>query len=593
MTASPLSLELDQLNAVFQPIVSLRNGSILGYEGLIRGAKGSSRQSPEQLFESARDTEDLRLIEIASIRTVLLAFGELHLAGKLFLNVAPAVLHSTERPLQRMEGFLQLAGLSASQIVIEVTENQPSLGDHSIYQVLRQARGLGFEVAIDDLGEGYASLRVWSELQPEYVKIDKHFVHGLYADPVKFQFVRTIRQLSQAVGTKVIGEGVEHESELHVLRDLGVEYAQGFLLSAPVATPQTQVRSEVHRLIRAPRADQTDAPVRLSPGQLRMEQITTAVEPISPNASLREAQNRFEAAPELIALPVVAKRIAIGLLRREIAFLPKRVGRGEREPPLVRSIMDAQPLTVDCHMSLEEVSVLLAQTDWHHFAKPLVVTERGMYRGVATAQQVLREFSRFQTRALRYAHPLTSLPGQVPIQEALQNLLERKLGFVAVQCDIDHLKAYNEVFGYPRGDNLIKYAAIVVEAYCDQRLDFLGHLEGGTFVILIRSSDWQERCQMLVDQFNLGRHAFLAQTDLSLAGYYQPDRQGNPQFRALPSLSVGAVVVGAGPFASYHEVLEAIKTATKEAKKVSGGSLFVERRQPSHRFRVGFDPEKS
>jgi GGDEF domain-containing protein len=179
----------------------------------------------------------------------------------------------------------------------------------------------------------------------------------------------------------------------------------------------------------------------------------------------------------------------------------------------------------------------------------------------------------------------------VPIQEALENMLEQKVSFVAAQCDIDHLKAYNEVFGYPRGDNLIKYAGIVLEAYCDPQLDFLGHVGGGNFTLLMRSGDWRERFATLVDQFNLGRQAFLAQIDIDRAGYHQKDRRGQPVFRDLPSLSIGAVAVAPGQYASHHEVVEAIANASIEAKKAAGGALFVERRTPDHRFRVGFDPE--
>jgi len=105
MPTVPLSVELDHLTAVFQPIVSLRGGSILGCEGLIRGAVGSAIQSPDQLFDSARDPEHLRELEIASMRTVLLAFGSLGLRGKLFLNVAPGVLRSTAHALQKSTSF--------------------------------------------------------------------------------------------------------------------------------------------------------------------------------------------------------------------------------------------------------------------------------------------------------------------------------------------------------------------------------------------------------------------------------------------------------------------------------------------------------
>src|SRR5690606_41553225 len=117
-------------------------------------------------------------------------------------------------------GMLALQQGMSQQIVVELTEG---VGAAS-YAMLREAvtlyRRHGVQLAIDDLGEGYSSLRRWSELRPEYVKIDKYFVRGIDRDPVKRQIMRAMVEVAQQVGSTVIAEGIETEAELVVVRSL-------------------------------------------------------------------------------------------------------------------------------------------------------------------------------------------------------------------------------------------------------------------------------------------------------------------------------------------------------------------------------------
>ncbi|MGA2549922.1 MAG: EAL domain-containing protein [Burkholderiaceae bacterium] len=592
MPAVTSPVELNDLSFVFQPIVSLRGGSVLGCEGLLLAGKSSPRHAEEQLYESAPELDSQRELEFASIRTLARAFGGSGgTAGKLFLSIAPGVLRLAENPLQRIEESLLEAGLSASQVVLEVSDHQPMLGDQSIYEVMCRARGMGFEIALNHLGEGAASLRVWSDIQPHYVKIDQHFVRGLHSDPVKHQFVRTVWQLSHALGTKVIGEGVEHAAELYALRDLGVEFAQGHLFSAPDVRPLSELRPDVQKLILNHRAYAQPPASRDLGSFVFAEQLGAPVEPVASDIPLANARHRFEADPKLLAIPVVDKTIAVGILSREAALAASSGAEGVSEMRLVKAVMDRSPLLIDSRMSLEALGLLLAGADPSRFAAPFIINERGVYRGLANAQLVLRELSRSQERAARYADPLTALPGQVQLQKAIEGLIEGKGAFVAALCDIDHLKAYNQVFGYPRGDNLIQYAGILIGAYCDPELDFLGYLGSGKFVALIRESDWRERCENLIAEFDVGRQAFLSRSDVAQSGYYQKDRRGNPVFHALPRLSIGAAAIEPGSYTSYHQVVEAIQAAGAEAKKGLDIAFFVERRRPDDHARISFEPE--
>ena len=123
------------------------------------------------------------------------------------------------------------------RIIVELTEQNsaPNIGD--LREVLKLLRMNGIEVAIDDLGQGFSSLWLWSEVRPELVKVDMHFIQGVSRDPIKFQFLKSIQQIADSSGAKLIAEGIEERNDLLVVRDLGIAYGQGYLIARPVADP--------------------------------------------------------------------------------------------------------------------------------------------------------------------------------------------------------------------------------------------------------------------------------------------------------------------------------------------------------------------
>ena len=169
-------------------------GKIIGYEGLIRGPSDSPLHSPLSLFKAAGQCGLSLELEQLCRQVTLETFVRLKLAGKLFLNVSPECLLQPHFKGGETLGYMRSLGLSPHHVVIELTENQPTYDYPLLLEAVRHYRAMGLEIAIDDLGEGFSSLRLWSELRPEYVKIDRHFIQNINQDPVKLQFVRSIRR---------------------------------------------------------------------------------------------------------------------------------------------------------------------------------------------------------------------------------------------------------------------------------------------------------------------------------------------------------------------------------------------------------------
>jgi EAL domain-containing protein (putative c-di-GMP-specific phosphodiesterase class I) len=210
---------------VFQPVVDLCTGTVLGVEALARFPV--SFGPPEQLFASA---ERLGLgLELERL-TISEAWKELErMAPEQFVtfNVSPQSLLQLAKVAQKRPD------VPLSQVVVEVTEQTIVENYGDLRDVLGPLRDRGLRVAVDDAGAGYASLRHIVELRPDFIKIDRSLVHGVADDEVRQVAIEALVLLSQSLGVTIIAEGVEHARELLILRGLGVHAGQGHLFGRP------------------------------------------------------------------------------------------------------------------------------------------------------------------------------------------------------------------------------------------------------------------------------------------------------------------------------------------------------------------------
>jgi EAL domain-containing protein (putative c-di-GMP-specific phosphodiesterase class I) len=228
-------LERRDLTVVFQPILDLAGGRVAGHEALVRGPAGTWLESPMALFAAARETGRFERLAILCIQQTLRAFSAGGSRGLLFLNMSPRLVQRPGFDPVRARRFLESLALPPASVVIELTEDFPAIDLAFLREALALYRSMGFRVALDDLGEGFSSLRLWSELRPEFVKADKHFVRGVARDAVKRQFLRSIQQIARRCGAQVIAEGVEEAEDLDAVRRLGVAMAQGWFIGRPAA----------------------------------------------------------------------------------------------------------------------------------------------------------------------------------------------------------------------------------------------------------------------------------------------------------------------------------------------------------------------
>ncbi len=569
-------LEEELLTAVFQPIVDMKSGVIMGYEGLIRGPSDSPLHSPIALLQSAEMCGKLFEIERLCRKVTLESFIELNLSGRLFLNVSPECLIAPFHKGGETLKMIRDLGVNPERIIIELTEAHPTYDYSLMREAVNHYRGMGFRIAIDDLGEGFSSLRLWSELRPDFVKIDMHFVQGINHDAVKHQFVSSIQQIAEKAGTGVIAEGIETLGELNVVRNLNIGFGQGYLIGRPGANPVVSLPGEVAKVFST--APRTRHGLHKSASARK---ILRQVAPVSSSTSNQAVLKLFTENPDLHSLPVVDRKVPVGLLKRQqvVENFARPYARELFGKKGCSNMMDHFPMIVDQNISLHELSNLLVSSGRHHLLDGFIITESGEYAGMGTAHDLMREITEIQIHTARYANPLTLLPGNVPINEHLEMLLEAGISFHACYCDLDNFKPFNDAYGYRKGEDMIQLCAEILSASCDPERDFIGHIGGDDFILLLQSQDWKKRCEAALEDFDAKKMALFTPEHLDANGFSIPDRRGEEIFFPLTSLSIGAVQVSPGAYCSHHEISGAATDAKKNAKRTPGSSLFVERRR--------------
>jgi EAL domain-containing protein (putative c-di-GMP-specific phosphodiesterase class I) len=218
-----LKRALEALSVVYQPIISNSRRSVFGYEALMR-CSDPAFPSPAHLLTAAEQSGSLHAL---GRRVRSLAMAGLNSAAPdtiLFLNLHPQDL--TDPELTRKGTPLTD---NAHRVVLEITERASLGGLDDLKPTLATLRALGFRIAIDDLGAGYAGLTSFAMLEPEIVKLDMTLTRGIDESPVKQKLVASISSLCREMGMTIVVEGVETMAERNTLTTLGCDLLQGHL----------------------------------------------------------------------------------------------------------------------------------------------------------------------------------------------------------------------------------------------------------------------------------------------------------------------------------------------------------------------------
>ena len=569
-------LQRKAISTVFQPVLDLDARQVLGFEATTRGAVNGPLHNPLTLFEVGERMGQLPLLDRICFENACRRFAELELPGLLFANLSPAsfVDAGMAGALERL--FEEHHGLTPQRVVIELTEQQRVDDYAGIRLAALQFRRLGFKIAVDDLGAGYAGLRSWTELKPDYVKIDRHFIENIDGDAVKRDFVRSIIEVGRGLGCRIVAEGIETEGELETIRQLGVGFGQGFILGVPRPAPPTTVPQLL--LQKSEPRNRGGLLTRVSAGALARACLT-----VSPSMPTEQVLEHFHADRSLTAIPVVDEARPLGLATRgELLDLFSARYRRElhgRKP--ISAFMRTGAVCVEETTPLEEISRLITDDTEQDLAQVFMVTREGRFIGVARTSLLLRKITEQQLHLARHSNPLTQLLGSIPICEQVDALLAQRADFHFAYFDLNSFKPYNDLYGYSRGDRIILLLSGILCRNLDPVHDLIGHIGGDDFVAILRSPDWLARCDAILQEFTREIRLHYPSEALDAGGIHCEDRRARREFFPLVSLAIGVAHPNAERCHNHHDVVALATDAKREAKRLGGSALYqLERRFP-------------
>ncbi len=570
---SPLGTELKEIFAeesiqtLFQPIVSLKTKQVFAVEALTRGPVNSPLFSPMNLFNFASEQGCLLPMDLMARRVAIKSFKqampERNMAAHLFLNVSVSSILSQEHPSGLTIACLNEFEVDPQQVVIEITELQPVEDSAQFLKAIQYYRKMGFKVAIDDLGSGYNGLKLWSEVKPDYVKIDKHFITEIDKQADKYRFMQTILTLANSLGTKVIAEGVETESELRILEKLGVDYVQGYLLKRPSPIIDGVLDYQWQETLQVVVNEE--------------ETIASLCDPVFSmplHTRVKEIAEVFLQHPKRTCIPIVEKGQVLGMVwRRELMdLLASQFGRELHHRKQVNKVMDRTPFIFEAGTSLVEASREITR-DTSYDKGAFIVIKDGLYQGCGSFMALLEMMTDLKVRSAQYANPLSGLPGNVPIQQTLQMYLDRKQAFTVIYVDVDHFKAYNDHYSFEQGDQVISAIAQVLKSTVNGSPGFIGHIGGDDFVLILETLDYQPICETILEKFQTARAPFYTQQDREKGGIDAQSRDGESQFFPMMTLSLGVLLVDTRLF-EHTQKLASLATKAKKGAKHQGGNTY-------------------
>ncbi len=378
------------LYPVFQPIVSLSDGAIYSHEALIRGPSGAALEMPDRLLGAAAAEGLKNEFENACVGIALAHWGALLEPGRLFVNMSAKALvqiisHSgCEAVIELIGDF----GVLPRLLTLEITEYERVADMDQLASVVREIRAAGVSLALDDFGDGRSSLRLWSQLKPEVVKIDKYFTKDISQHADKLKTIQALQQIAAIFDTALVAEGIETEDDLRVLRDLGIAYGQGYFLGRPAPSPRQHTEPEALEVMRNRRIAVFPELRRPSNVGILSHLAVVKAPSVGLTCTNDELANLFLRHPTLHAAAVVAEGARpVGIINRsvfmnEYSKLYYREIWGRR-PCLVHA--NLEPRLIERNHNVDELIGILTSDDQRYLTDGLSSPTTGVTKAWAPA----------------------------------------------------------------------------------------------------------------------------------------------------------------------------------------------------------------
>ncbi len=565
---------LQELDIAFQPIVNIHTGNLYGVEALLRGVQNIGFSTVFELFDEAYKEDVLYSFDLALREKVIQKFMMIdeYMHIKLFINLDNRLLEMSDYCQGNTVRLLKKYGLQKEMICFELSERHEIRHGAALEDMLANYKGEGFNIAVDDFGSGYAGYKLLHQSAPDIIKIDRFFMGSICKDKKKRILVKGIVAIAVQLGITVIAEGIENETELLTCRELGCHLVQGYAIQKP--TTDVSAICLKYKVVKANRKRGH----RHFSYKSRIKDLLFRHEPRVIDQRMADVIDRFKHKHHDEIIPVVDKQgFPLGILDepriKKVIVSPfgHALMRNEsvKEPGLKKFIQRC-PIA-DINTDIDQLIECFSEDD---DITGVIISKNMKYMGYLSARAILKIIGDYNLMHAREQNPLTKLPGNHKIDEYITNLLISKKEGIVVYFDFNNFKAYNDRYGFRKGDRVIQLFADLLRKKLPPEC-FKGHIGGDDFFVGMISS--KERADNDIDailglcrKFSDEVETFYDPEDRQRGYIVAKDRNGVEQ--QFGFLSVSATVIQISS-ASKQRNADQLHAHFTEQKKVSKHSV--------------------
>ena len=558
------------ITPVFQPIVSLKDGSVLGFEALSRMSNPGMFDNVEEMFQCAEESGCIWMLEQVCRRAILREiYGQMEALNqyraKIFINVSPKVLHDEKFREGFTREYTNRYGIDTERIVFEITERERVEDEKSFQQAIEHYKMQHYQIAIDDVGSGYAGLNRICSLTPGYIKLDTELVRDVYKNPIKYAMIKGMVEFSHNSGTLLIAEGIETQKELNLLIDLGVQYGQGYFL----AKPQKQLCFDNREAVAAILEKNAGNHMHNHFGVKKyyIQNLVRSGLTVAPDVTVESVHSYMKHHSEVVGICVLDQEQVTGVLTREKLFqkLSGQYGFSLYRKKNIGDVAEKNFLMVDGRTSISSVAKIAMEREMDALYDFIVVKEEDKYAGIVTIQDLLKKAMEIDVDLAKCANPLTGLPGNIVIDQEVMESVESGKKCTIYYFDLDNFKAFNDVYGFEKGDEVIRILADVLKNNAKEN-DFVGHIGGDDFVMICEGFQTVAFSEKIRTEFEERAHLLYKEEDRVRRYIQACNRHGVTEFFPLVSVTIVSASNEQQAFGNYEEVVSMLAAYKKSAK---------------------------
>lgn len=567
-------LESGQVTTVFQPIVSLRDGSVYGYEALSRGPKNTEMYFPTLMFDCAEKFGKTWELELLCRKKAIETVFNLQSQFRLFLNVNPKIMHDEKFKKGFTKEYLSEYEINPENVIFEITERGVVSNVAEFIDTINNYKNQNYRIAIDDAGAGYSGLNMISDIHPHFIKLDMNLIRGIDQDKTKQSLIKSFAEFASMTNTFLIAEGIETKEELLKLIEIGVHFGQGYFLQRP-DSDISPIDSDVLHTISDANEKKNHLSDRIS-SDIYICNISTPQKCINRKILVSQVFGIMEQDRGMSGLCITEDEIVIGIITKGELYrrLSFQYGYSLYSNKVIETIMSHEFLVVDYHDSIESVAKKAMSRDFDNLYDFITVTKDGKYFGIVTVKDLLEQALQIGINYARHLNPLSGLPGNMTIEKELEYCISSDTGKRILYFDINNFKAYNDVYGFENGDRVIKCLTQILKNNIPEATGFIGHIGGDDFMAVLGEENAEALCQRIIWEFDKEIKEYYNEDDLGKGYITTRNRHGIEE--DFPILSISITGVLSGRYKTVFSLSEAMARLKKSCKELPGSNFLFQ-----------------